>query len=52
MKFQIFIYAFVLSYQNTLRLYSSDRFTAEKCLQHEAFIYLNQKRLSRAHQRP
>ncbi|CAF0973810.1 unnamed protein product [Rotaria sp. Silwood1] len=29
-------------FKNTLRLYAADRLTAEKCIEHEAFLYLNQ----------
>ncbi len=43
---------FYLYYQNVLRLYANDRLSAKKCIQHEAFISLNQKRHPHAHHRP
>ncbi|CAF0816295.1 unnamed protein product [Rotaria sp. Silwood1] len=46
-------------FKGTLRLYAADRLTAEACIQHEAFVYLNQnqkqqqqKRLQRQQNRP
>ena len=33
-----------LIHQGTLRLYAADRLTTAECVQHEAFVYLNQKR--------
>ncbi|CAF2405095.1 unnamed protein product [Rotaria sp. Silwood2] len=39
-------------FKNTLRLYAADRLTAEKCIQHEAFLYLNQNCLQRQYHQP
>lgn len=30
-------------FKGTLRLYAPDRLTADQCIQHEAFAYINQK---------
>ena len=38
--------------KNTLRLSAVDRLTAEQCIQHDAFIHLQQKRTQRSPSRP
>ncbi|CAF2569022.1 unnamed protein product [Rotaria sp. Silwood2] len=38
-------------FKGTLRLYAADRLTAEACIQHEAFIYLNQKQQQQPQQK-
>ena len=49
-KFSICVFTFY--HQHTLRLYAIDRLTADACIQHDAFIYLNRKRTPHTHHRP
>ncbi|UJR21161.1 hypothetical protein I4U23_024260 [Adineta vaga] len=41
---QIFPADMLHLFKNTLKLCAADRFTAEQCIQHDSFYYLNQKR--------
>ncbi|CAF3899012.1 unnamed protein product [Rotaria sordida] len=39
-------------FKNTLHLYATDRLTVEKCIQHEAFLNLNQKSFQEQYHQP